>query len=60
MYWVSDIIFRDDEVSSDDAMLQNISIIKHMALNLLQKARGKGDPLSNWEKKQGVEMHSAP
>jgi predicted transposase YbfD/YdcC len=42
LHWVMDMIFRDDEcrIRTDHAPA-NFTTIKHMALNLIRKARGK-------------------
>ncbi len=42
LHWILDISFRDDDsrIRRGNAP-ENIAIIKHMALNMLQKAKGK-------------------
>jgi predicted transposase YbfD/YdcC len=54
LHWVLDISFRDDEsrIRKGNAP-QNICIIKHMALNLLQKAKGKRDSIKQLRKAAG-------
>jgi predicted transposase YbfD/YdcC len=43
LHWVLDISFRDDESRIREGNApENICIIKHMALNLLQRAKSKG------------------
>ena len=54
LHWILDISFRDDEsrIRKGNAP-QNIAIIKHMALNLLQKAKGKRDSIKQLRKAAG-------
>lgn len=54
LHWVLDISFRDDEsrIRKGNAP-ENICIIKHMALNLLQKAKGKRDSIKQLRKAAG-------
>lgn len=56
LHWVLDISFRDDDsrIRRGNAP-QNIAIIKHMALNLLQKAKGKRDSIKQLRKAAGWE-----
>jgi predicted transposase YbfD/YdcC len=53
LHWVLDVIFRDDEcrVRTDHAPA-NLATIRHMAQNLIRKARGNA---SVWFK-QGCRM----
>lgn len=54
LHWVLDISFRDDEsrIRKGNAP-ENICIIKHIALNLLQKAKGKRDSIKQLRKAAG-------
>jgi predicted transposase YbfD/YdcC len=54
LHWVLDIRFKDDEsrIRKGNAP-QNIAIVKHMALNLLQKAKGKRDSIKQLRKAAG-------
>lgn len=56
LHWVLDISFRDDDsrIRRGNAP-QNIAIIKHMALNMLQKAKGKRDSIKQLRKAAGWE-----
>lgn len=59
LHWILDISFRDDDsrIRKGNAP-QNIAIIKHAALNMLQKAKGKRDSIkllrksAGWDNKQ--------
>lgn len=54
LHWVLDISFRDDESRIRKGYApENICIIKHMALNLLQKAKGKRDSIKQLRKAAG-------
>jgi predicted transposase YbfD/YdcC len=54
LHWVLDISFRDDDsrIRRGNAP-QNIAVIKHMALNLLQKTKGKRDSIKQLRKAAG-------
>ncbi len=54
LHWILDISFRDDEsrIRRGNAP-QNIAIIKHMALNLLQKTKKKRDSIKQLRKAAG-------
>lgn len=54
LHWILDISFRDDDsrIRRGNAP-QNIAIVKHMALNLLQKAKGKRDSIKQMRKAAG-------
>jgi len=56
LHWILDISFRDDEsrIRRGNAP-ENIAIIKHMALNMLQKAKGKRDSIKQMRKAAGWE-----
>jgi predicted transposase YbfD/YdcC len=56
LHWILDISFRDDDsrIRRGNAP-QNIAIIKHMALNMLQKAKGKRDSIKQLRKAAGWE-----
>ena len=59
LHWILDISFRDDDsrIRKENAP-QNIAIIKHAALNMLQKSKGKRDSIkllrksAGWDNKQ--------
>ena len=54
LHWILDISFRDDEsrIRKGNAP-QNAAIIKHMTLNMLQKAKGKRDSIKQMRKAAG-------
>jgi predicted transposase YbfD/YdcC len=54
LHWVLDISFRDDDsrIRRGNAP-ENMTIIKHMALNMLQKAKGKRDSIKQMRKAAG-------
>lgn len=54
LHWILDVSFRDDDsrIRKGNAP-ENICIIKHMALNLLQKAKGKRDSIKQLRKAAG-------
>lgn len=54
LHWILDINFRDDDsrIRKGHAP-QNIAIVKHMALNLLQKTKGKRDSIKQLRKAAG-------
>lgn len=54
LHWILDISFRDDDsrIRQGNAP-ENIAIIKHMALNMLQKAKGKRDSIKQMRKAAG-------
>lgn len=54
LHWILDVSFRDDDSRIRRANApENIAIIKHMALNLLQKAKGKRDSIKQLRKSAG-------
>lgn len=54
LHWILDISFRDDDsrIRRGNAP-ENIAVIKHMALNMLQKAKGKRDSIKQMRKAAG-------
>ncbi|WP_341763535.1 ISAs1 family transposase [Candidatus Tisiphia endosymbiont of Beris chalybata] len=54
VHWILDVSFRDDDsrIRKGNAP-QNIAIIKHMALNVLQKAKQKRDSIKQLRKAAG-------
>lgn len=54
LHWILDISFRDDDsrIRRGNAP-ENIAIVKHMALNILQKAKGKRDSIKQLRKAAG-------
>ena len=56
LHWILDMSFRDDDsrIRRGNAP-QNIAVIKHMALNMLQKAKGKRDSIKQLRKAAGWE-----
>jgi predicted transposase YbfD/YdcC len=54
LHWILDVSFGDDDsrIRKGNAP-QNITVIKHMALNLLQKSKGKRDSIKQLRKVAG-------
>lgn len=54
LHWILDVTFRDDDsrIRKGNAP-QNIAIIRHFALNLLQKTKGKRDSIKQLRKAAG-------
>lgn len=54
LHWILDVSFRDDDsrIRKGHAP-QNIALIKHMTLNLLQKSKGKRDSIKQLRKAAG-------
>lgn len=54
LHWILDVSFRDDDsrIRKGDAP-QNIGAIRHFALNLLQKTKGKRDSIKQLRKAAG-------
>jgi predicted transposase YbfD/YdcC len=56
LHWVLDVSFRDDDSRIRKGHgPENIAVIKHIALNLLQKAKGKRDSIKQLRKAAGWE-----
>jgi predicted transposase YbfD/YdcC len=54
LHWILDVTFRDDDsrIRKGNAP-QNIAVIKHVALNMLQKVKGKRDSIKLLRKSAG-------
>lgn len=54
LHWILDISFRDNDSRIRRGNVpENIAVIKHMALNMLQKAKGKRDSIKQMRKAAG-------